>query len=710
MHSSPRGSNRAPRPPEAPRIPAVRDLHGCRDTDNYAWMRDHDSPALREYLAAERAYYDAESAGLAELTEQLYGEAAARTPTQADDSVSWPLRGYRYWHRTPAGAEGRQLLRCRRDGTGGEELLLDENALGAADGYLEIGVAEVSPDDTLLAWSADTTGAEIYELRFTEIAAGTPLPEVIGRSYPGGAWSADSARFFYLVPDALNRPHQVWRHTLRSDPAADVLVYEETDARYELTLELSRSGELILITAASRDTTEVRFIPARDPLRIPVLVEPRRRGTEYRADHAADPDGGPGELLIVTDDGVAEFTLKRAPVGAPGRANWVPAGCPAVAPARADTRLERCDVLAGHLLLTLRRAGTHLLAIASRDGQHVRYVRPDLTAGGLAVAHAADYQADSVLIAEESLIEPPRWSQLDLGTGERRVLKQAAVPNYEPARYRTLRISAVAADGTRIPVSVACRGDVPLDGTAACLLYGYGAYEASLDPEFGRSLPSLLDRGVVYAVAHVRGGGEGGRQWWQQGRLRSKPTTFGDFVAVADWLAGDAPGSAPVVDGARIVSRGLSAGGLLQGAVYSRAPGRWRAVVAEVPFVDCVTTMLDPGIPLTVSEWDEWGDPRNPADFACLRGYSPYDNPPPGPRPDLLVTGAVHDPRVLVHEPAKWVARLRETDTAGSRVLFRVELGAGAHTGPSGRLRHLGYEAEVLAFILDALGRSAHLC
>ena len=268
----------------------------------------------------------------------------------------------------------------------------------------------------------------------------------------------------------------------------------------------------------------------------------------------------------------------------------------------------------------------------------------------------------------------------------------------------------MAADGTRIPVSVACRGDVPLDGTAACLLYGYGAYEASLDPEFGRSLPSLLDRGVVYAVAHVRGGGEGGRQWWQQGRLRSKPTTFGDFVAVADWLAGDAPGSAPVVDGARIVSRGLSAGGLLQGAVYSRAPGRWRAVVAEVPFVDCVTTMLDPGIPLTVSEWDEWGDPRNPADFACLRGYSPYDNPPPGPRPDLLVTGAVHDPRVLVHEPAKWVARLRETDTAGSRVLFRVELGAGAHTGPSGRLRHLGYEAEVLAFILDALGRSAHLC
>jgi oligopeptidase B len=225
-----------------------------------------------------------------------------------------------------------------------------------------------------------------------------------------------------------------------------------------------------------------------------------------------------------------------------------------------------------------------------------------------------------------------------------------------------------------------------------------------VDANFDRSRPSLLNRGVVYAIAHVRGGGERGRGWWQQGRLRAKPTTFSDFIDVANWLAGDAAGSTSLVDGRRIVSRGLSAGGLLQGAVYSRAPGRWRAVVAEVPFVDCVTTMLDPSIPLTINEWDEWGDPRDPGDFAVLRSYSPYDNPPTGPRPDLLVTGAVHDPRVLVHEPAKWVARLRETDTADSTVLFRVELGAGAHTGPSGRFGHLGYEAEVYAFILAAMG------
>ena len=336
-------------------------------------------------------------------------------------------------------------------------------------------------------------------------------------------------------------------------------------------------------------------------------------------------------------------------------------------------------------------------------GGTVREIQPALAAGAIAVRHAADYSVGSVVIAEESLIEPPRWSEVDLATGERRELKRAEVPSFDATRYRTKRIDARAGDGTNVPVTLAYRFDTPLDGTAACLLYGYGAYEACLDAEFDRSLPSVLDRGVVYAVAHVRGGGECGREWWQQGRLRAKPRTFSDFIEVADWLSGDAPGSTALIDGGRIVSRGLSAGGLLQGAVYSRAPGRWRAVVAEVPFVDCVTTMLDPDIPLTINEWDEWGDPRAAADFACLRSYSPYDNPPAGARPELLVTGAVHDPRVLVHEPAKWVARLRATDTHDSRVLFRVELGAGAHTGPSGRYGHLRYEAEIYAFILAAM-------
>ncbi len=342
-----------------------------------------------------------------------------------------------------------------------------------------------------------------------------------------------------------------------------------------------------------------------------------------------------------------------------------------------------------------------MLAITDHDGSDVREILPSLTAGSIRVEHAEDYDRGSVIIAEESLVEPPAWYELDLATGTRQLLKRMEVPGHDPARYRTERITAPAADGVPIPVTLAYRQDTPLDGRAPCLLYGYGAYEFPLEPEFDRSLPSLLDRGVVYAVAHIRGGGEGGRSWWHQGRLHAKPTTFTDFIAVADWLADH------LVDGSRIASRGISAGGLLQGAVYSMRPDRWCAVVAEVPFVDVVNTMLDASIPLTVIEWDEWGDPRTPDDYASMCSYSPYENPPSGPRPALLVTGAVNDARVAIHEPAKWVAKLRATETAGSRVLFRAEVGVGAHGGPSGRSARLSYEAEIQAFILDAMGIDA---
>jgi oligopeptidase B len=686
-----------PGPPRAPRRPVRRARHGVTDVDDHAWMRDPDDPDLRGYLAAERAWYDAHAARWSGLAADLEREAAARTPASAD-SVEWPAAGGPLLIRTPAGAENPQLIRVRSGEA--NQVLLDAEQVAAATGFADIGDRVISPDGRLLAWSADTTGAENYRLRVRDTAAGADLPEVTERTCPGLAWGAGSDWLLYLVPDELHRPWQVWRHTVGTPASDDVLVMAEPDARFELELRASRSGELALVTAQSRDTTEVTLIPLDRPGRDPVLVEPRRRGVEYRADHLAGPDGG--ELYLVTDDGEAEFRLMRAPVRAPGRASWQPVDCSAIAPARADTRLLDCGVFDGHLLLALRRDGGPLLAITDLDGGAVREITPQFPAGDIRVEHAEDYRRGSVIIAEESLTEPLAWSELDLASGQRRLLKRAEVPGYDPGAYRTERTTARAGDGTAIPVTLAYRAGTPLDGTAPCLLYGYGAYEACSDPEFSASLPSLLDRGVVYAIGHIRGGGEGGRRWWQQGRLRAKPTTFSDFIAVADGLAG------AVVDGTRIVSRGLSAGGLLQGAVFSLAPQRWRAVVAEVPFVDCVTTMLDPSIPLTVNEWDEWGDPRDPGDFAVLRSYSPYDNPPPGPRPDLLVTGTVHDPRVLIHEPAKWVARLRDTEPPGAAgsLLFRAELGAGAHTGPSGRFAQLAYEAEVQAFILCAMGLS----
>ena len=692
-----------PTPPVAPRIPTIRTLHGDSDPDDYAWMRDHGRPELRDYLAAERGYYDAHAALLSALAGRLAAESAGRIPDQAEDSVGWPLSGFIYRTRTPQGRENLQFFRSQ-SGESGEQLLLDENIVGAATGYVDVGAREPSPDGGLLAWSADLTGAEIYRLRIRNLTSGDDLPDDIERSYPGVAWSADSRYLFYLVPDELNRPFQLWRHEVGTPAAADVLVFSEDDAQYELTLHASRSGGFAVITSANRDTSEVILIPLADPLAEPIVVEPRRRGVEYRLDHARSD--GPGWLYVVTDDGEPEFTLKRTPADAPGRAHWAPVPCPAIAPQRGDTRLHGCDVIGDRLLLTLRRYGAPMLAITDLDGGNVIEVPPAFEAGSISVKHAEDYDAGSVIVMEESLIEPPTWSRLDLATGERTVLKRKDVRSYDPAHYVTRRITAVARDGQSIPVTLAYASGTLLDGSAPCLLYGYGAYESCSDPDFSVGLPSLLDRGVVYAIAHIRGGGEGGRSWWQQGRLRSKPTTFTDFIDVADWLAGR-DGTA-LVDPERIVSRGLSAGGLLQGAVFSMRPDRWRAVVAEVPFVDCVTTMLDPSIPLTINEWDEWGDPRDPDDYACMRSYSPYDNPPAGRRPSLLVTGAVNDPRVAVHEPAKWVAKLRASAGADSApLLLRVELGAGAHTGPSGRFAQANYEAEVHAFVLDAMGITA---
>ena len=697
-------------PPVAPRVPSSRTLHGQTDTDDYAWMRDHASPALRDYLAAERAYYDARTAHLAGLAAHLAAESASRIPDRADDSVGWPLSGFTYRTRTPQGSENLQLLRSR-SGESSEELLLDENIIGAATGYVDVGAREPSPDGKLLAWSADTSGAEIYRLRIRDLATGQDMPDQIERTYPGVAWSADSRHVFYLVPDELNRPFQVWRHQVGQPASADVLLFAEQDARYELTLDASRSGRFIVITSACRDTAEVRLIPAGDPLAGPFVVRPRRRGTEYRIDHADGGDAGTGNrgsgwLYLVTDDGEPEFTLKRMPADGAADADPEAVPCQAIAPARSDTRLLSCDVIGDRLLLTVRRNSGPLLVITTLDGGVVAEVAASIPAASLVVEHAEDYHAGSVIIREESLTEPPAWYRLDLADGSRELLKRQDVPGYDAGMYRTGRIAVPARDGTLIPVTLAYHERTMLDGTAPCLLYGYGAYEACSDPEFSVGLPSLLDRGVVYAVAHIRGGGENGRSWWQQGRLRSKATTFTDFIDVADALAGR-EGTA-LVDGDRIVSRGLSAGGLLQGAAYSMRPDRWRAVVAEVPFVDCVTTMLDPSIPLTINEWDEWGDPRDAGDYACIRAYSPYDNPPAGPRPRLLVTGAVNDPRVAVHEPAKWVARLRATAASpadsNADVLFRVELGAGAHTGPSGRFAQAGYEAEIHAFVLDAMG------
>lgn len=567
-------------------------------------------------------------------------------------------------------------------------------------GYLDLGLTLVSPDEDVLAYSADTVGDEVYRLWFRDLRTGTDLPEELPRTYYGGAWSADSRHFFYTVHDDAYRPHQVWRHRLGTPAADDVLVLEETDEAFALHLRSSRSGDLVLILSESRTAGETWTLDAHVPESVPCSVGGRRSGVIYRVEHVRGTGGaGPGRLLLVTNDGAEEFRLMAAPLPGPGgqaATSWVELRSEDPA-----ERLERADAFAGHVVLSIRTEAEHRLLLLPLDdlaGEGI-VLRSRYDGGAVHLGRNTDYQATDVLVTDRSPVEPDTWIRVDLGTGKQEESGRRAARGHDPARYVTERRTVPSADGTAVPVTLVRHRATALDGTAPALLYAYGAYEVTFEPEFDPALPSLLDRGVVYAHVHVRGGGEGGRRWWLDGRLERKQHTFDDLVAAADALDG-------VVDGRRIATRGLSAGGLLQGAVLGQRPERWRAVVAEVPFVDVVTTMLDASIPLTVNEWDEWGDPRRPEDHAWMMAYSPYDNlPPAGNRPDLLVTGALHDPRVLVHEPAKWVAALRHSDPAWApRCVFRCEVGAGAHVGPSGRYGHLAYEAEIYAWILDKIG------
>jgi oligopeptidase B len=695
--------------PSAPRQIQRRELHGTTWTDEYAWMSDHDDPRLMDYLRAERAYYDSATRHLADLSNELFGEVRDRLiPT--DESVRNRRGDFFYYTRSVHGSEYDQFL-SSRDRIEPGRVILDENELAAGTGhkeaYVALGGRHISPDGRLLAYAVDTTGDEVYALRFRDLTpdrdltVADDLGDVVARSYYGGAWSQDSGTFFYTVHDRTYRPYQVWRHRIGTPVSTDQLVLTEADARYELTVRNTRSGEYVVIETASRDTSETWLIPADDPTAAPAVVEPRRRGVEYRVDHGED------RLFIVTNDGAEEYRLMSAPVHTPARPHWIE-----LEPARPRERLHACHAFAGHLVLELRRDGFALLRIVDRTTGVEREVHAEIPAGRV-VLHplsgedsGLEYSADSITVKIDSLTEPPRWYEVDLATGARTLRKLRAVVGYDPTRYRTERRHAPAADGTLVPVTLAWRADTPLDGTAPCVMWGYGAYESCDDPSFDEGLACLLDRGVVYALTHPRGGGELGRRWWLDGRLARKVNTFSDHIAVADWLAGENPlDGSRIVDGSRIGTRGLSAGGLLQAAVAAMRPDRWRAVVAEVPFVDVVNTMLDPSIPLTVNEWDEWGDPREPEAFASMRAYSPYDNVVDGGRrPALLVTAAVHDPRVMVHEPATGVARMRSTAAAGDGVLLlRTELGTGAHTGPAGRYAHYRYESEIYAFLLDQL-------
>jgi oligopeptidase B len=674
--------------PVAPRKPHVRRVHGTETADDYYWLLDRDDPDTIAYLEAENAYTADQTEHLTSLRDRLFDEIKARVQ---ETDLSVPARRGPWWYVTRT-EEGKQYpIFCRRpapDDESNEVVLLDGNELAGDSSFFALGTIDVSPNHDLLAFSTDYDGNESYTLRFKNLRTGETLPDSVEGTYYGSAWAADNATFFYTTIDDAHRPYRLWRHELGTPAAQDVLVYEEPDERFFLSVDLSRSQQYVVLHLGSTITSEVHVLDAADPTGDLQVIEPRRQGVEYSIDHQGD------RFLVLHNDGALNFELAEAPTAAPGRANWRQ-----LVAHREDTRLMDVDAFVNHVIVHVRRdALTRILVLANSGEAHeIEFDEPLFT-----IEPGTNHEFDTTTfrLAYESFITPP--TVYDYALDERRLelrKQQPVLGSYDPADYTQTREWATADDGTRVPISVVHRREVVRDGRAPALLYGYGSYESSVDPWFSAIRLPLLDRGIVFAVAHVRGGGECGRQWYEDGKLLHKRNTFTDFVAAARHLC-NAKYTAPD----RLAARGRSAGGLLMGAVANLAPEQFAAILAEVPFVDALNTILDPTLPLTVGEWEEWGNPVESAEvFSYMQSYSPYENVEAKAYPAILATAGLNDPRVGYHEPAKWVAKLRSTKTDDRPLLLRTEMGAG-HGGPSGRHDLWRDQAFVMAFVIEAIG------
>jgi oligopeptidase B len=690
-------------PPSAPRRPHELVAHGDVRVDDWFWLRsdERDDPEVLALLQAENEFVTTSLAHTEDLQAALFAEMKARIK-ETDLSVPFRKDGRWFYSRTE---EGRQYpILCRTSiepppdlaedaAMPGEEILLDMNVLAGDSDYFAMGAYDLAPGQDLLLYSTDHDGSEKYTMRIRDLRTGTDLDEVIPETTYGSAWAGDTT-VFYVRPDDAMRPHQVWRHTVGSDPAEDVLVYEDSDERFFVSVGLSLTEQWVHITSGSKVTTEEHLIPAADPSAEPQCVHPREQDLEYDVTHAPTPDGD--RFLILTNaDGAVNFKLMTAAPDALGREHWQE-----LVPHRPDVKLEGTTAFARHLIRYERREGVRrIITTAYGDGVERELSMPE-PVYDTGPATNAEFETTTLRFTYTSLVTPGSAFDEDLDTGERVLLKQTEVlGGHDPADYETGRLWATAPDGTQVPISYVHRQDVPHDGTAPCLLYGYGSYEACMDPTFSTLRLSLLDRGFVFAIAHVRGGGELGRPWYDDGKRLTKANTFTDFIACAEHLVAE-----QVTAPERLVARGGSAGGMLMGAIANLRPDLFAAVVAEVPFVDCLTTILDETLPLTITEWEEWGNPvEDPEVYAYMKAYSPYDNVGPQPYPTILATAGLNDPRVSYWEPAKWVQRLRAESTSDRPIYLKTEMGAG-HQGPSGRYDMWKDEAFVFAFMLDALG------
>lgn len=681
----------APSPPVAEQREHIVRVGDQTLHDPYSWLRQREDPAVMRHLEAENAYTAAMMQSAGGLRARLYGELKGRL-VETDRSAPYLHGEYAYYDRTEAGksypVHYRQKLERARP-VGPEQLLLDENALADEHDFFDLAALEPSPDHARLAYVADVVGDERYALHLRSLApAGGELDEAIPEVGTSLAW-VDDAHLLYTTLDATNRPYKVFRHRLGTARADDVELFHEPDGAYYLSLERSRSGRYVFLRVESAVTSEVRLLDTREPTRPFRVVSARRAGVEYQVE-----DSGEQLFVLTNEEGARNFALKVTDVRTPDAGHWR-----TVVPHRPEVQLTGLDVFRHHLVLYEREGGLPRVRVRSLappfSERRLEFDEPsyDVVPGD---NHELD--APALRLEYTSQVTPHSVLDYDLVSGARTLVKQREVPGYDASRFEARRLFARAKDGEQVPISLVLERREGAPEPRPLLLYGYGAYGVVYEPSFDFTALSLLERGFAVAIAHVRGGGELGRRWYEDGKLRHKKNTFTDFIAVAEQLIADG-----YTTPAQLAISGASAGGLLIGAVSNMRPELFRAAIADVPFVDLMNTMLDASLPLTVNEYEEWGNPNQPGDFAYMRSYSPYDNVEAQAYPSLLIVGGLNDRRVAYWEPAKWAAKLRALKTDDNVLLLRTYLGAG-HSGVSGRYAQLEETAFQYAFLLERLG------
>jgi oligopeptidase B len=689
-----------PAAPRAEKRPVTLTAHGISRIDDYAWMRAaewqdmfHDpsilEPEIRAHLEAENAYMKAAMADTEALQKQLFAEMKGRIK-EDDSSVPVPDGPFAYGSFFVTGGEQPHYFRVPRGG-GERQVLLDGDREAEGKAYFQLGGIENSSDHRFGLWSYDDKGSEYYTIRIRDLETGKDLNDLVERTDGGGVFAPDGQSYFYAMLDENHRPNRLYHHVIGTPQAEDRLVYEEKDPAFFMGVGGSLLDDFVFVVSNDHQTSEVRLIPTNDLAAEPKLVAARQPGVEYSLS-----SGGDRFYILTNADGAKDFKIVTAPCDAPGRENWTD-----LVPHEPGRLILSHGVFARHLVWLERRDGLPRIMIRDRATGEEHPIAFAEEAYSLGLQGAAEYDTDVIRFSYSSPTTPSQLFDYDMKTRERTLLKTQEVPSgHNPADYVTRRVFAPAPDGAEVPVTLLYRKDTSLDGSAPCLLYGYGAYGITIPASFNTNALSLADRGFVYAVAHIRGGKDKGYGWYEDGKMANKMNTFTDFIAAADHLVRE-----KFTSYGRIVAEGGSAGGMLMGAVVNLAPEKFGGIIAAVPFVDVLTTILDDTLPLTPPEWTEWGNPITSAEeYGWIAAYSPYDNIAPKPYPPILALAGLTDPRVTYWEPAKWVAKLRDHTTSDAPILLRTNMDAG-HGGASGRFQRLEETALEYAFAIKVMGK-----